>query len=266
MTNARYFAKNKLKQNLLVAALGISGGLSVVHAGTMGPVAQRIWQPVAAVGGGVAIVTNAGRSQNFPIVNPAQDQFYNYSASNATKTSGMFDGFLGIELNLFSDWAVQFGVDYNVAKSFSANGALLQGADLQSADLYTYQYQLFAQQVLAESKILYTYKERFHPYFVGGLGAGFVNATNYNTNVPPSLTFTQQYANNANTSFSWAVGGGIDVDVMPHLRLGVGYRYADFGAANLGAATINGVSVPGTLTQSNFYENQVIGQLTWLFG
>ena len=265
MEKNRYFTKRKLTQAFLFVALGSLGSVAVVQAGTMGLI-NKSWRPVLSLGGGASFVTKGGQSQNFPIINPMTDEFYNYSANNTAKTSGMFDAFLGIEWGFHPNWALQFGVDYNVAKSFSVNGTFLQGMDVPSADSYTYHYQIFAQQVLAEGKLLYTVKKRFHPYLLGGIGAGFTNASNYSTNVPPFLTFTRQYANNLSTSFSWAGGAGIDIAVVKHVRLGVGYRFASFGKANLGQASINGISVSGTLTQPNYYENQVIGQFTWLFG
>jgi len=61
------------------------------------------------------------------------------------------------------------------------------------------------------------------------------------------------------------VGTGVDVDIIDHLRLGLGYRFTDFGAADLGNASYNGAPVSGTLTQSNLYANEFLAQLTWLF-
>lgn len=217
---------------------------------------------VASIGGGIAIASNVGRSQTFPIVNPVADEFFTYTANRPTQTVGAFDGFLGTEWTFHPKWALQLGLGYNQAWNFRAKGSLLQGADTQSADQYSYHYDILTRQLLVESKLLYLYKERYHPYVLLGLGAAFNNTTDYSTNVPPFLTFTRQYQNNTQTSFTYNVGAGIDVDILEHLRLGLGYRFADFGQVKLGNASIDTTNVNGTLTQTHLYASEILAQLT----
>lgn len=220
------------------------------------------WHAVASFGGGVAISSNIGKSQTFPIVNPITDEFYVYTASHPTQTVGAFDGFLGAEWTFHPDWALQMGLGYNQAWNFHAEGSLLQGADTQSADQYSYHYDILTRQLLAEGKLLYQFKEIYHPYVLLGLGAAFNKASGYSTNVPPFLTFTRQYQNNTQTSFAYNVGMGVDVDIQEHLRLGVGYRFADFGQAKLGQGIIDTTNVSGTLSQTHLYASEILAQFT----
>lgn len=173
--------------------------------------------------------SDLGESQNFPIINPVTDEFYNYSANNANQSSWLFDGFIGAEWTLWPNWLVQGGLGYNQATPFKARGILVQGADSISANTYSYQYGVLARQLLIEGKLLYTVKDYFHPYVLLGLGASFNRAYHYSTSVPPFLTFTRQYASHTETSFSYALGFGIDTEIVNNVRVGVGYRFVDLG-------------------------------------
>lgn len=101
---------------------------------------------MVSLGGGVAISSDVGKSQTFPIVNPITDEFYFYTANRPTQTVGAFDGFLGAEWTFHPNWALQMGLGYNQAWNFRAKGSLLQGADVQSADQYSYQYDILTRQ------------------------------------------------------------------------------------------------------------------------
>lgn len=225
---------------------------------------QKNWHPVATVEGGATLTTTVKNSQNFPIQDPITDQFYHYSADSSAGTLGLYGLFLGAEWNLRSPWLLQAGLDYTLNSPFLTQGTLTQGADITSQDTFTYQYRVHTQSLWAEGKLLYTLCTRYHPYFLLGLGTSFNRAYHYSTNVPPDITFTRLYQDNTSTSFSYGVGIGIDTDINSHLRIGLGYRFADLGKIALGKATIDTSSVSGTLTQSHLYVNQITGQLTFV--
>lgn len=222
------------------------------------------WHPIIALGAGTASSTNVGQSQYFPVQIPTSYQFFDYSANHATQTSALMDGFVGVEWNLQPNWALQAGLDYNQISPFSAKGTLLQGVDIESANSYAYYYGILAKQLLVEGKLLYAIKKHYHPYVLMGLGAAFNKAYNYYTNVPSFLTFTPTYNDHTTTSYSYAVGVGMDVDITPNLRLGIGYRFADLGKVQLGGASINGVALSDTLSQSRLYANEVLAQVTFI--
>lgn len=226
--------------------------------------ANPTWRPVVTLGTGFAASSNIGSSQSFPILNPVTDQFYNYSANHTTQTFGLMDGFLGVEKNLQPQWLLQAGIDYHQLAPFYATGNLTQGADTLSANSYTYYYGVLARQLLVEGKLLYNFKEVYHPYMMAGVGASYNKAYNYYTSIPLFLTFTRMYSNNSVTSFSYAFGLGVDMDISERIRLGIGYRFADFGRVSLGNATIDSTNVAGTLSQSHLYTNEAVAQLTFI--
>jgi len=219
---------------------------------------------IVSLGGGVVFSQNMGQSQTFPIINPVIDSFYIYTANHSNQTGGLFDSFLGVEWLFQPKWALQMGLGYVRSGNFSVKGSLLQGADIQSADQYSYNYTIVTNQLVAESKLRYQIKERFYPYLLLGLGEAFNTAHGYNTNVPPFLTFTREYKNNTQNTFSYTAGVGFDIDVANHLRLGLGYRFADLGTAQLGRAMIDTSSVSGTLSQAHLQMNEVIAQLIFV--
>ena len=226
------------------------------------PPVKRTWRAVFTVGGGLAATTNLGESQTFPIQNPVTDEFYRYSPNNSWQTSFLAEGFVGVERILTSDWAIQAGFDYNQITSFSVRGTLVQGADAQSADTFNYHYDILSKQALFAVKMLYSFQDRFHPYLFAGLGVTFNDINQFSTNVPPFLTFTRMYSGNSSTESSYAVGVGVDVDINQHTRVGIGYRFTDLGQIQLNHATINGLSVNGTLSQNHLYVNELLAQFT----
>ena len=78
----------------------------------------------------------------------------------------------------------------------------------------------------------------------------------------PFNTFTREYSDNTESSFTYSLGLGVDMDITEHLRLGVGYRFADLGKVRLGDAEINTTEVAGTLSQDHLYANEILVQLS----
>lgn len=234
---------------------------SIAQGGAMGPTVAP-WHAVLSVGGGVAFTSNVGNSRTFPIINPITDEYYIYRAKNSSHTTGLFDAFAGVEWLFNFPWSVQLGVAYDQIGNLNAHGRFIQGADLSSQNVFRYHYRVIARQLLGEGKLLYNYKEIYHPYLLVGLGGSFNQAKHFRTNVPPFLTFTREYANKSTNSFSYDLGLGIDFDLSSRIRLGVGYRYADFGKISLGSAIIDTTPVRGTLSRSHFNTNEILGQIT----
>lgn len=225
----------------------------------------QLWSPVISLGTGTAISQDLGASQNFPSPMPGVFNFYNYSADNGVQSTQLFEGFVGAEWHGIPQWAMQVGVDYSSASDFSANGNLTQGIDVPSENTYTYNYDISTRQWLLETKWLYLGFGAIHPYFLAGAGESFNNASDYQTNVPFTETFTRDYQDANAKSFSYALGVGVDVAMNAHLRFGLGYRFADLGRVTLGAASVNGSAVDGTLSQNHLYLNEILGQVTAVF-
>jgi len=220
------------------------------------------WHPVLSVGGGFLSSSKLGAWQTFPAAVPGVDSFYTYAPNKSTKSVEVFDGFLGLELGIGStNGALQFGIGYDQIVPFTVKGVLTQGLDIPSQSTYNYQYSLSLSQLLFEAKLLGAIAQSYHPYLFGGYGAAFNRANQYRTSVA-SPAVTQQFASNTNTAASYALGFGLDVDLDRVFRVGVGYRFKNFGKVKLGQATVSGADVPGTISQSSLYTNELIAQLT----
>lgn len=226
--------------------------------------AENSWRTVASIGGGTSSSYNLGRSQTFPILNPITDSFYSYSPQEKTQTQGLFEAFVGAEHPFYSNWQVQAGLAYDQTGSYQIKGTLTQGADMLSSDQYNYQFKVRTRQILAQAKFMYPYRDKWHPYFLVGLGAAINTTSHFSTSVPPFITFTREYSSNTSSTFAYRLGLGVDVDIRTNFRLGVAYRFADLGNSILGSANIDGIPVRGTLSQSNVYSNEVLFQLSYI--
>ena len=213
------------------------------------------------------MTTNLGASGYFPAENATINEYYSYTATTAAATKGLFDLSFAGEVEIQNGLLMQLGVGYTQSNSFTAQGNFIQGVDAQSQNSYTYKYKILPKQLLAQAKLLVlgNSEQKFHPYIIGGVGAAQNHVYNYSTDVPYTLTFTRSYESTTQTSMSFIIGGGVEFDIHEQVRLGFGYRYTGLGKATLGDATIDGVPVSGTLTQSNLNANQILSQLTFIF-
>lgn len=96
-----------------------------------------------------------------------------------------------------------------------------------------------------------------------GLGTSYNTSSHWRTDVP-TTKFTRAYYDNTQSSFSYAIGTGIDFALDKHFRLGIGYRFTDFGQSTLGQGRINAISVTGALSQNHLYANELLGQVTYI--
>ena len=243
------------------------------------------WQPLVTLTAGAAFNNDTGNSQYFPSPNPVQDAYYNYAANNSQESVLLVGGFIGAERKLARNWNIQLGLGYYQPGIYHAKGTLTQGPaiigsgapDIDASSQYPYRYNIKTQQLLVESKLLFTTHNIFHPYITAGIGAGFNNVYGFSADITPVDTTLTNHFNSANTtSFSYRVGFGIDVDLTKQVRLGLGYRFADFGSTKSGTSVIDsgGINNDGTvnpavtsnnrLTQSHLYTNDVVAQLTYL--
>lgn len=221
------------------------------------------FSPIVALDAGVSTSFDVGTSQNFSAAN-ADSQFYDYAANTSRQSVGTAGIFLGYEWRAPWCGLVQTGVSYHQSSAFTAQGTLTQGLDAASQDTYQYQYNILTRQLLLESKWLYTIKQ-YHPYVLAGAGVSFNTSSNYTTTVPADINYTAEYQNHTVTSFSYAVGFGVDTDLSAHTRLGLGYRFTDLGRAQLGNATYNGIPVTGGLGQTHLYAHQLLAQVSYIF-
>ncbi|NNM58324.1 MAG: porin family protein [Legionellales bacterium] len=265
--------KKRLSRKLILALLAITtpiiyasqslGASSSLSDTTASWFNSTEWSPFIAFGGGSIYTSDVGADQTFKINNPVVDELYQYTPTSSAESRGLFDAFLGVEWNLSPRFALQTGLDYGKTGEFDVKGTFTQGADPHSTDTYGYTYKFDSNQLFAEGKLLFR-MGRFRPYITAGLGGAVNEAEEYHATTPLFLTFTRNYDDHNTTAFAYNVGGGIDFDIDSHVRVGIGDRFTSFGKVILGDASIDGTSVPGTLSQNNFYSNEVFGQLTFI--
>ena len=109
-----------------------------------------------------------------------------------------------------------------------------------------------------------------HPYASVGIGAAF-NATNkYKTSTQESgsINLTPVFHDKSQAEFSYSLGLGIDTDISQKIRIGLGYRFSDFGKASLGSGQVvlnnYNYPVPFSLSTNRTYANQFIAQISYL--
>ncbi len=218
------------------------------------------WNYIITLGAGQIRSTDTGNTAYFPASQPGA-RFYSYTPKQTLQRALLIDGFIGIQGMILPNWFLQLGLDYaQPGTSFKAEGYVSQGIAGGATQTSTYKYSVLGRQLLFEGKFLATIGDVLHPYLLAGLGGSFNKAYNYRTNV--NTPFTRVYLNRTQTSFSYTVGAGIDLDVTNRMRIGIGYRFADLGAFKLGQASVNHANVSGTLSQSHLYTNALLGQVT----
>ncbi|KTC91143.1 outer membrane beta-barrel protein [Fluoribacter dumoffii] len=226
------------------------------------------WRAVLTLSGAAAFSDNVGASEFIPIADPEEDEFFDYSSHHSNQSKFLYGVFLGAEFLINTSWSLQSGFSYYQPSLYHANGLVTQGLDDLSADSFSYQYDIQVRQVLFENKLLFNWTVQpmvLHPYVSGGIGVGVNSAQDYDVVISPLFTtFSNQFTDKTHTDFSYRVGAGIDVDVTNWVRVGVGYRFADFGKVTLGNATIDQIPTFNHLSQSHFYTNEVMGQLTFI--
>jgi opacity protein-like surface antigen len=192
------------------------------------------------------------------------DQDFTYQTQSSNLADGYLGAFVGLESPIFNpDYILQAGIQYDYFGSVSASGLNGAGIEPATSTFYDYQYQLQTQQLLFLGKFLFSVRHLFHPYVTAGVGAAFNRASGYNavTSQTGSVNLTPGFSSNTQASFSYSVGLGLDIDIDPHARLGIGYRFSDFGKSALGngGVTYNNYFYPVAFSigGSHTYVNQL---------
>ncbi|CAM2904057.1 Opacity protein and related surface antigens [Legionella steigerwaltii] len=219
------------------------------------------FHPFFTLSGGVA-VAKTGHAQTLNM--DGDFTTYQYTPKHTHSNRMLWGGSIGTEVPVHSQWALQLGIGFYRPNNFSSSGILMQGVDEQSADEFTYNYKIKSSQLFFEGKLLHSAEKIFHPYVSLGLGAAFNNTSNYQTSVPPFLTFTPEFEDHKTTNFAYSLGVGVDVDLCKNWRLGVGYRYVGLGEVSLDEGMLDVMPFTSTLTLPHFYMQEGIVQVSYL--
>lgn len=204
-------------------------------------------------------VANIGMNQNIQIISP----YYNTYSGNFHNNKLAGGIFLGVETPLMNSIFGQFGLSYYQSNAFLARGRVLQFGD-PAFDNLNYNYNIQSQRVFLESKLLGSYKERFHPYVNLGLGEARNKAYGYTETGVTSADVPMIPGFSAHTthSFAYLVGVGMDVDLNAHMRLGGLYRFVSLGKARLSTSPLQDSS--DTLKNNSLNTNEFLVQFSYL--
>lgn len=229
------------------------------------------FRPVFSLQGGYASMNAGGKNQSF---GGSDTDIFTYRSSSKTKSTGFIGLFVGGERVLpwlsHPDLSLQAGVDYNSFGNVNIKGVNTVGIEPGTATDYNYRYSFQTQQVLGLVKLLATTYERFHVYGEVGLGAAINQLNHYTATTAQTgnINITPQFSNRSQTQFSYTLGLGVEADITKNVRVGVGYRYSNFGTPSLGNGMVNfgnyHAAVPFNIGNSNSYSNQFIARISYL--
>lgn len=218
---------------------------------------QRVWHPFLTIGGGLSQSPSLGSSKIFINSDTGPNIYSN--TSNGIRGAGAVDAFAGIEWTLHPCWSFQLGLGYNQTSSFPVTGSWVQNINASSVISIPYNYNIIVRQYLGEVKLLINFGP-YHPYIEAGAGISQNDAYNFNTILPAKF-----FVNGSTSSFTYNAGVGIDMSVLCHVRIGLGYRFGNFGRVKLGnQVSILSDPVKGTLIQSPFYVHEGIISFTFI--
>lgn len=245
------------------------------------------WNPLLTISGGDAFSQNIESSHYFPSSDPTDENFYRYQASRSDVSAPVVGLFLATDIPLNSRLHTQIGLNYQDPFAFDAKGTVTQGLvmidsglpDALTESTFPYHYQISAQQWLVQAKLLYQWRQGIFPYLLAGFGTSYNRSFHFSVGIsPPGTTMSNQFQNNGQWVFSYTIGLGLDLDVIEHWRVGLGYRFTDYGPSKTGNSILdrggvnnNGlvnpeVTSPSHLSVSHLYSNELTAQVTYLFG
>lgn len=213
-------------------------------------------RPFIILGGGAAVTSKLGTSQIFLDPTGGVDT---YSPSSGIHTGGAIDSFFGVEFLLHPAWALQLGLGYNQTTALNATGTWVQNANTPFAESFDYHYKVIPRQYFVAAKVLVNCWG-YYPYILAAAGISQNDAYSY-TETSGLTTFARE----TTSAFTYMGGVGLDIDVIRNVRLGLGYRFSNFGKVRLGKQVIDSIPVIGTLSQSNFYVHEGLVEITFLF-
>ncbi|MCX7116938.1 MAG: outer membrane beta-barrel protein [Legionellales bacterium] len=215
---------------------------------------------VVGVDFGLSFSTTVGHETSFPLGYST----FHYGPSHTGTTPAEIGVFIGKMIPLSTRNLLQVALNYDDIAKIKVNGGLEQGV---SPPFYPFRYDndIKSSQLLIEGKLLHQVRDLFYPYFTAGLGAGFNQAKDYATNIPPYLTLTPNYANKSTTSFSYMLGLGLDVSLFQSLTVGFGYRFSDLGTVKLGDGQLRNVAIINPMNSTHLYLNTLLLQLIYFF-
>lgn len=219
-------------------------------------------RPVASIRGGWEDV-KATDSQHV-LTNTFDPVADYYDVHGTWQTQFVWSGFLGLEIpvNKLNHW--QTGVSYYQTNQLKTEGTVF-AYSLPDRGNTKFEYFVRNERVLFENKWLRKVHKNAYLYLLGGIGAAFNKAYDYEE-VPLSnnISSYRKFANNTKTSFTYSIGVGAEIALTTAMRAGVRYQYSDLGKIELGDNNI-GNNAQDTLESHPTAANEFLFELAYLF-
>lgn len=165
---------------------------------------------------------------------------YVLSPVSTWKNNAFLALLIGAEFPLQNEWKWQPILEYRLPTSYTVGGEL----DRQATRAHyptAYRYDITTSQLMLETKCLRLVSERYYPYALFGLGSSFNQLSHFEqTSRPGDPPADISFSSNSQISLTYVLGVGVDIALLKdRLRLGLGYRFADFGSVKSGAFHYN---------------------------
>jgi len=246
------------KKGLWLLALIFSG---LTQAGTMGSI-EAGWRNVITASGG-PVWADKGQFQSIYF---SPELSRTYTLKNSGSLLGEGELFAGRQRFLNKVYAAQLGVAFAGLSKRHRSGAVWDFDDPRF-DNYRYSYDARHYRGVVRGKLLRNFSfTLFKPWISASLGFSHNKSTNYREwpviceaeSLPTTLFRKREH-----TAFTWSLGAGIQRVLIPHLHVGLGYEFVDWGQNALKGAAAQPAGAKG-LSQNHVYTNGLIFNLTWL--
>ncbi|HHF7367943.1 TPA: outer membrane protein [Legionella bozemanae] len=247
----------KYRLFLSVATAGVLA--SQAFAGTMGPVmTSKDWTWVGSISAG-PVWARGGEMQTFYLAPEIEKTYVARKSTNALASGELF---VGIQKSLTSGWLGQLGLVAATTGNAKLQGVIWDDADPQF-DNYSYQYKVRNTRIAIKGKLLLDRGYWLVPWVNASVGVGFNRAYDF-INTPlifealPNANFTDH----TKTTFTYALGAGVQKPISERWQVGVGYEFANWGKSELERAF--GQTMNSGLALNHLYTNGVLFNLTYI--
>ncbi|STX28305.1 Uncharacterised protein [Legionella beliardensis] len=224
---------NNKKISLLSLLLICQSSLSVI-AGTMGETKDKYYHPFINVGIGAAW-QKIGSPQTVTLLPP--DSNY-YTVKSDYKLATNFNFAVGFEQLINQHFSYQLGIAAYGNTAVNSRGHVWQFA-LPEFDNFSYRYKIQSTAFLLTGKLLSDYSSIIHPYLSANIGLGLNRSFSYEeTPLIEEAVAMEPFRNHTSNSFAWGAGTGLEINITPTTRFGIGYQFIDFGNATLGKSPV----------------------------
>ncbi|WP_131777747.1 outer membrane protein [Legionella fairfieldensis] len=246
-------------KSLKVITFLIAGlSASVASSGTMGEAPVSRSNYIATISAG-PVWQRGGQTQTFYLTPEIEKT---YAANKSTKALGEGEFFLGLQSPLYASFLGQLGVAAGATSNPRLRGEIWDDAD-PVFNNYIYSYRVQHTYVVLKGKLLADAGYMLTPWISGSVGVGFNRASSF-SNTPTIFEAlpNPDFSSHTKTSFTYAVGAGVQTSVSNNLQVGIGYEFADWGRSQLGRAAEQ--TLNSGLRLNHLYTHGFLFNLTYL--